>query len=84
SIYICHGGLVDLAVPIMVKGNYLGAILSGQVRIDEEGMKNLPLGSASKLTNFSNNGEIRKMYDKTLVTTLKQVNAAADLLYTIA
>jgi sensor histidine kinase YesM len=32
SIYICHGGLVDLAVPIMVKGNYLGAIMAGQVR----------------------------------------------------
>lgn len=84
SIYICHGGLVDLAVPIMVKGNYLGAILSGQVRIDEEGMKNLPLGSVSELTDFSGNKEIQKLHDKTLVTTLNQVNAAADLLYTIA
>ncbi|MEG0379137.1 MAG: histidine kinase, partial [Eubacterium sp.] len=71
-------------VPIMVKGNYLGAILSGQVRIDEEGMKNLPLGSVSKLTDFSGNKEIQKLHDKTLVTTLDQVNAAADLLYTIA
>ncbi|MDO4288468.1 MAG: PocR ligand-binding domain-containing protein [Eubacterium sp.] len=87
SIYICHGGLVDLAVPIMVKGNYLGAIMSGQVRIDEEGMKNLPLGSVSELTDFSNNEnseELEELYDKTLVTSLKQVHAAADLLYTIA
>lgn len=87
SIYICHGGLVDLAVPIMVKGNYLGAIMSGQVRIDEEGMKNLPLGSVSELTDFSefeNREELEELYEKTQVTTLKQVNAAADLLYTIA
>lgn len=87
SIYICHGGLVDLAVPIMVKGNYLGAIMSGQVRIDEKGMKNLPLGSVSELTDFSefeNREELEELYEKTQVTTLKQVNAAADLLYTIA
>ena len=80
SIYICHGGLVDLAVPIMVKGNYLGAIMSGQIRIDEEGMKKLPLGSVSELTDFSGNPELQKLYDQTMVTTLKQVHAAADLL----
>ena len=71
----------------MVKGNYLGAIMSGQVRIDEEGMKNLPLGSVSELTDFSefeNREELEELYEKTQVTTLKQVNAAADLLYTIA
>ena len=84
SIYICHGGLVDLAVPIMVKGNYLGAIMSGQIRIDEEGMKKLPLGSVSELPDFSGNPELQTHYDQTMVTTLKQVHAAADLLYTIA
>lgn len=84
SIYICHGGLVDLAVPIMVKGNYLGAIMSGQVRIDDEGMKRLPLGSVSELTDFSDRPELEALYHQTDVTTLKQVQAAADLLYTIA
>lgn len=84
SIYICHGGLVDLAVPIMVKGNYLGAILAGQVKIDEEEMKRLPLGSEHELTDFSGQPEIVNLYDKILKTTLTQVMAAADLLYTIA
>lgn len=87
SIYICHGGLVDLAVPIMVKGNYLGAIMSGQVRIDDEGMRALPLGSVDKLTDFSgtkHEAELKELYDKTQVTTLEQVKGAADMLYTIA
>ena len=84
SIYICHGGLVDLAVPIMVKGNYLGAIMAGQVKIDEEEMKRLPFGTSHELTDFSKNPEITDLYDKTLKTTLTQVRAAADLLYTIA
>jgi two-component system LytT family sensor kinase len=84
SIYICHGGLVDLAVPIMVKGNYLGAILSGQVRIPKEEMDKLPMGSAMELTDFTDHPEITKLHDETLVTTLNQVKASADLLYTIA
>lgn len=84
SIYICHGGLVDLAVPIMVKGNYLGAIMAGQVKIDEEEMKRLPFGTSHELTDFSKNPEIMDLYDKTLKTSLTQVRTAADLLYTIA
>lgn len=84
SIYICHGGLVDLAVPIMVKGNYLGAILSGQIRIPKEEMDKLPMGSGMPLSDFSNNPEITRLHDETVVTTLSQVKASADLLYTIA
>ncbi len=84
SVYICHGGLVDMAVPIMVKGNYLGAILSGQVRIDEESMKKLPLGASSELLDISDNPELQELYSKTEVTTLEQVQAGAELLYTIA
>lgn len=32
-IYICHQGLVDLAVPIISHGQYLGAIMAGQVQL---------------------------------------------------
>lgn len=32
-IYICHQGLVDLAVPIISQGQYLGAIMAGQVQL---------------------------------------------------
>ncbi|MGE4508711.1 MAG: PocR ligand-binding domain-containing protein, partial [Eubacteriaceae bacterium] len=84
SIYICHGGLVDLAVPIMVKGNYLGAILAGQIKIGEEEMKALPMGTSHELTDFSNDSEIMQLYNRVTKTTLDQVRASADLLYTIA
>ena len=30
-VYICHAGLVDFAIPIILQGQYIGAILSGQV-----------------------------------------------------
>lgn len=30
-VYICHAGLIDFAIPIMIKGQYVGAFLAGQV-----------------------------------------------------
>ncbi|WP_242465037.1 sensor histidine kinase [Rhodospirillum rubrum] len=33
SIYQCHCGLVDFAAPIIVRDQYLGAVISGQVRL---------------------------------------------------
>ena len=35
-IYRCHAGLVDFAVPIMVKGQYLGSMMVGQVKVHKE------------------------------------------------
>ena len=35
-IYRCHGGLVEFALPLMVDGTYLGAIMGGQCEIPEE------------------------------------------------
>ncbi len=32
-IYLCHCGIVDVAVPILVGNRYLGAVMFGQVRI---------------------------------------------------
>lgn len=29
-IYRCHAGLIDIAVPLLIKGNFVGAILTGQ------------------------------------------------------
>lgn len=35
-IYHCHFGIVDIAIPIIVDNQYLGAIMAGQVRLAEE------------------------------------------------
>lgn len=34
-LYRCHGGLVEFAVPLMVDGTYLGAIMGGQCDLPE-------------------------------------------------
>ncbi len=33
AIYRCHCGLVDFAAPILMRGRYLGAVISGQVTL---------------------------------------------------
>lgn len=35
-IYRCHGGLAEFAVPLMVDGTYLGAVMGGQCEVPEE------------------------------------------------
>lgn len=35
-IYLCHCGIVDVAVPVMVGDRYLGAVMFGQVRIPND------------------------------------------------
>ena len=34
-IYLCHCGIVDVAVPVLVGDRYLGAVMFGQVRIPD-------------------------------------------------
>jgi ligand-binding sensor protein len=38
-IYLCHCGIVDVAVPVMVGDIYLGAVMFGQVRLRHKDRK---------------------------------------------
>lgn len=56
-IYLCHFGLIDFAVPIIINDHYLGAIMAGQVilkKADHESVVNPLQSSESKKvkTNF--------------------------------
>lgn len=35
AAYVCHGGLMDFAAPIMVNGQFIGSFIGGQVLIEE-------------------------------------------------
>lgn len=84
KIYTCHGGLVDMAVPIQVRGEYIGAILAGQVRIPDEEAAQLPLGVPGCPTDFSDYPEFLELRKDVHHSTLKRVRAAAELMFTIA
>jgi len=41
-VYRCYCGFVEFAVPIMINNHYLGAFISGQVKVEEEKEKTIP------------------------------------------
>lgn len=63
-IYKCHMGLIDFAVPIMAKNNYLGAILAGQVTVNNEEMETI-----SSILNQKSDWE----YDEELVEARSRI-----------
>lgn len=83
-IYKCHTGLTDIAVPIVEDGHYLGAILAGQVLIEDE---DNAIDHSSCLPVISERLQEKELLDarqKVPVITRKQLNAASDLLYVMA
>jgi len=41
-VYRCYCGFVEFAVPIMINDHYLGAFISGQVKVEEEKEQTIP------------------------------------------
>lgn len=79
-IYRCGCGLAEFAVPIEVEGHYLGALLAGQVKLDERD---------SQVFNYRLDDDVSWQKDKQLVTlhneipviSFKKFKAAAYSLY---
>lgn len=60
-VYRCYCGFVEFAVPIMINHQYLGAFISGQVKVEEEKENSIPyiLGNqqpeSSRLSDLHDN-----------------------------
>ena len=81
-IYKCHAGLYDFAVPIMVEDSYVGAILCGQIKIEDN--EDERIGNFGKQTKWDGNEELYKAYKEIKVKTYKEVEDAANLIYQIS
>lgn len=85
-IYLCHMGIVDFAIPISADGQYLGAVMGGQVRLENA----WELESLEKITSqktniqeFINNIELEDMYNNLPVMKLQKIRANAAMIYNI-
>lgn len=82
--YVCYGGMMDVAAPIIIEGEYLGGLLCGQVVLAEErdafieGIveRNLPLG-------FSE-AEIRQLAETVPAIPRERLEAAVEMLFVMA
>ena len=80
--YICHAGLIDIAIPIIVDDLYLGAFMAGQVRLANPPPKQAPEHILPELVGSitSMNEELRPLYDKLTTMSMEQIHAFANML----
>ena len=78
-IYRCHADLVDFAVPLIVNGSYMGAVLGGQVRLQEESERELE-HILPQRPNWKRDKEWEEAYQKLEVVTYEKVGASVKLL----
>lgn len=81
-IYRCHTGLVDLAAPIIVRGQYLGSILSGQVLLEESELD--ALEHIATKVDLELTPELEEAYDKIQLVPKNKIEASAQLMYLMA
>lgn len=82
-VYQCHMGLIDLAAPIIVKGQYLGSIIAGQVLAEDEQLAQLDRIARPGI-NLALQSELKPLLREIPVMSFDKIKAAAQLMYTIA
>ncbi|MCW2307650.1 sensor histidine kinase [Rhodobium gokarnense] len=87
SIYKCHAGLVDFAAPITMCGEYLGAVICGQVNLTD-GDTAADLVDMSGLfpteQSWRENAGLLRLHDETGEITYERLRSAASSLCYIA
>ncbi len=80
-IYRCHFGIVDFALPIMVEGQYLGAIMAGQIRLEDEenGSLEMIIGNETS-PKINDHPELRPYYDKLSVMSMEKIEAVSQMI----
>ena len=77
-VYICHTGLVDFAIPISIGGQYVGAILAGQINaLDKDKLKPI----TAKKVDWQKNPELVRLYEEIPKIPLDKIQAVSNTIY---
>lgn len=84
-IYLCHCGIVDVAVPIVVGDRYFGAVMFGQVRIPNDDSDAKVERLVSEISSFSTDdasahSELMDMYDRLPEMEYRRIEEIAALI----
>lgn len=85
-IYICHMGLLDFAIPIIVNEQYIGAVMAGQILVEDtekEYLEQIVSGRSCKI-DLLESDNYRELYKKIPLVSLDRVKAVADMMYHIS
>ncbi|MEC1772720.1 sensor histidine kinase [Schinkia azotoformans] len=79
-MYRCHTGLVDIAVPIIIKGQFIGSMLVGQVKLNETENNRLDY-IIKESSNWKENKEIVADFDHIPIISIEKITAAAKMMF---
>ncbi len=78
-IYRCHTGLVDFAIPISVKGQFVGSVLAGQVKLDEHEISRLEYITPGS-TEWQQDEKIMESFNEISVIKFEKISSAAKMM----
>lgn len=84
-IYLCHRGILDISIPILVNDQYLGAIMAGQVRVSnhekhESNIDNISF-SNENYGQFAQNPKMAEQYNQIPILTYCEIETITSLLF---
>ena len=87
-IYLCHCGIVDVAVPVLVGDRYLGAVMFGQVRIPNDDTDAKVERLVNEISSFHagqehNCNELMEMYNRLPEMQYERIVQIAELINSI-
>jgi LytS/YehU family sensor histidine kinase len=82
-IHRCHSGLTDLAAPIIVNNEYLGALLAGQVILNQDHNEKRQM-TCQVASSTIDPEKLSQYFDMIKVVPENKVKAAAELIYIMA
>ncbi len=82
-IYLCHAGIVDLAIPIILNDLYIGAFMAGQVLLDnprDNSMLERMLEGSGTVSDYGSDPNLGGSYQKLPRMSLERVRALANMM----
>lgn len=80
-VYICHMGLVDFAIPVILNGLYLGAVMGGQIKLPENEEDLLEKITYKNSLDELYDQELLEEYDKIQTINHKRIKALSQLIF---
>ncbi|SFA95657.1 PocR ligand-binding domain-containing protein [Clostridium frigidicarnis] len=85
-IYLCHYNIVDIAIPIIIDGKYIGAVMAGQVKLSDTNASDI----LEQIVGTSNNFIVKKAledfknyYDELPILSYEEVKEIANMLFSL-
>ena len=80
-IYLCHMGIVDFAIPIIINGLYLGAVMAGQVLAGDMSGAEEKLERIVTENSFpALSGALMRSYEKLPVLAYEKINSLSKII----